>query len=293
MNAMTTTQYYIRINRKNVEQPDAAVNIFDHGFLFGDSIYEVVRTLNHKPLAWLEHLSRLKNSASRLRLKMPWTDDDLTSELNTAINGVSWSGETYVRIVITRGVGEIDLAPDTCDSPSLIMIAKPIPVIPDEMYEKGLVLCVTEIRRNSRLAMDPGIKSGNYLNNVLAIIEAKEKGADDAVMLNEHGNVTECTTSNIFFVKDNKVTTPSLDCGILAGITRGILLNAVQKAGISLEEAEIRISDLAEADEIFMTGSIKGVMPVREITGLVDWNMGVGPMTRKIKSIYDEYIKKM
>ena len=282
------TDYLIRINRTEVAPGNAMVSIFDHGFLFGDSIYEVVRTINNRLLAWPQHLGRLRNSAAQLSLQFPWSDDELTGEIWTTINGRKWPGETYVRLIITRGVGEIDLMPTTCKDPSLIMIAKEIPAYPPGTFEQGWKLCVTEVRRNSRLAMNPNIKSGNYLNNVLAMIEARRKGADDAVMLNEHGHVTECTTSNIFFVKDGAVVTPSLENGILSGITRGILLDALKKAGIPCEEADLTISDLAESDEIFMTGSIKGVMPVREIIGLGDWNLGPGPVTRRIKTIYDE-----
>jgi branched-chain amino acid aminotransferase len=280
--------YLIRINRQEVDPSVASVSILDHGFLFGDSIYEVIRTVKGKPLAWQEHLARLKNSARRLSLELPWTDEDLSKELDSIVRSAEWSGETYVRLIITRGVGEIDLMPTTCKSPTLILIAKPIPVPPPDFYEKGVKLCVTNVRRNSRQAMDPGIKSGNYLNNVLAMIEARSKGADDAIMLNEHGNLTECTTSNVFLVKDGVVFTPGLDSGILPGITRGALISVLRKAGISVEEKDLTISDLASADEIFMTGSIKGVMPVGEIVGMVEWSLGVGTMTRKIKTIYDK-----
>jgi branched-chain amino acid aminotransferase len=279
--------YFVRINRQDVDPSAASVSIFDHGFLFGDSIYEVIRTVKGKPLAWTEHLARLRNSARRLSLELPWTDDELTVELETTLRAARWSGETYVRLIVTRGVGEIDLMPTTCKTPILILIAKPIPEPPPDFHEKGFTLCVTNVRRNSRQAMDPGIKSGNYLNNVLAMIEARSKGADDAVMLNEHGYLTECTTSNIFLIKDGVVFTPGLESGILPGITRDILISTLEKAGLSVEETDLTITDLASADEIFMTGSIKGVVPVREIVGLVEWSPGAGTMTGKIKTLYD------
>jgi len=283
-------QYLIRINRQEVDTEAASVSIFDHGFLFGDSIYEVIRTVKGKPLAWPEHLARLRKSAARLSLELPWTDADLSQELDTAFQAAKWPGESYVRLIITRGVGEIDLMPTSCDSQTLILIGKALPVYPPEVYDRGMKICLTNVRRNSRQAMDPGIKSGNYLNNVLAMIEARRKGADDAVMLNESGHVTECTTSNIFLIKDGAVRTPSLESGILAGITRGILLSVLKAAKIPAEEADLTLSDLAEADEIFMTGSIKGVMPVSDLLGTVEWHNGPGPMTKKIKALYDKQI---
>lgn len=283
-------KHIVRINQKWVEPSEAAVNILDHGLLFGDSIYEVVRTVNKKPLAWPEHLARLKRSASRIMLTLPWSDADLFDELMAVIQGAKWPDETYVRIVITRGVGEIELLPLTCEYPNLIMIGKAIPNALMEAFRNGIKLCLTDVRRNSRHAMDPGIKSGNYLNNVLAIIEANLKGADDAIMLNENGHLTECTTSNIFLVKDAVVRTPSLECGILEGITRGMLLSILKKEGIQTEETELLIKDLASADEIFITGTIRGVVPVRQVTGMVEWSAEPGPLTKRIKALYDSFI---
>jgi len=273
---------------KAVDAANACIPVLDHGFLFGDSIYEVVRTVNGKLFAWEEHLRRLRNSAKRLAYKLPWSEMELTLEIEDAVEQAPWDGDTYLRIIITRGVGRIELAPDTCESPSLIVIAKKLPQVPDEFYEKGIVLCLTEVRRNSRLAMDPGIKSGNYLNNVLAMIEARKKGADDAVMLNEHGFLTESTTSNLFIVKDGMLKTPSLDCGILAGITRGYLLDVVKGKGIPVEEAELVVDDLRSADEVFITGTIKAVVPVRKVIGEVEWEGKPGEVTSRIRDAYFE-----
>jgi len=282
MTAFDLSEYLVRIDGREVDARDASVSIFDHGFLFGDSIYEVVRTAAGRLFALEEHLGRLRNSARRVSMSIPWTDEELRGEVETIVASASWSGETYVRIFVTRGVGRIDLMPATCEKPSLILIAKKLPEFPPEIYERGIVLCLTDVRRNSRLAMDPAIKSGNYLNNVLAVIEARSKGADDAIMLNENGRLTEATSSNLFLVKGGALRTPSLDCGILEGITRAKLLDLARKLGIPAEECELDPDDLSAADEVFISGTIKGVVPVRKVVGRVEWVGAPGDVTARL-----------
>lgn len=279
------TDYVVRINKEEVDPENASISIFDHGFLFGDSIYEVVRTVHGKPYAWPEHLDRLHKSCQRINLELPWSDEELLEEINRAIASGNWGGETYVRIIITRGIGRIDLMPRTCREPRLIVIAKQLPELRAELHEIGLVLCVTDIRRNSRDAMDPGIKSGNYLNNVLALIEAREKGANDAVMLNENDHLTECSTSNFFIVINGIVKTPALECGILAGITRAKVIEIAAGEDITVEETELTLEDLQSADEIFITGTIKGVVPVNKIMGQADWEGSPGPVTENLRGL--------
>jgi len=277
--------HVIRINGEFVEPRDACINIFDHAFLFGDSIYEVVQTVAGKPYAWDAHMARLRNSAKRLSYDLPWSEDELLNEVKAAVDAKKWQGESYVRLIITRGVGEINLMPTTCDNPSLIIIAKELP-LPGPKTDSGVVLCVTDVRRNSRKAMDPGIKSGNYLNNVLAMIEAKGKGADDALMLNENNHLTEITTSNFFLVSNGIVRTPSLECGILDGITRRKIIEVAKSEGIEVVETELSIDDLVSADEIFITGTIKGVVPVRKIIGDAAWEGEPGPIAGRIRRAY-------
>jgi len=279
--------YVIRINAEEVDPANATVNILDHGFLFGDSIYEVVQTVDGKPFAWDEHLKRLKNSAECLSMDIPWSDDELKAEVEAAMAAKKWDGESYVRLIITRGVGKIALLPHTCGNQTLIVIAKEIP-LPGPKTETGLTLCLTKVRRNSRLAMDPSIKSGNYLNNVLAAIEAGDSGADDALMLNENDYLTECTTSNIFMVKCGVIITPSLDCGILNGITRMKIIEVAKSVGIEVVEREITLEEFLDADEIFMSGTIKGMVPVREIIGMASWQGSGGPVTMKLQKVYKE-----
>jgi branched-chain amino acid aminotransferase len=288
MKTKLDTDYIVRINMEEADPENASVSIFDHGFLFGDSIYEVVRTVDGRLYALKEHLERLRRSCKRVSLELPWSDSELETEIHRALGSKSWDGESYVRLIITRGVGRIDLMPQTCLKPNLIVVVKEIPLPPAELYETGLVLCVTDVRRNPREAMDPGIKSGNYLNNVLALIEAREKGADDSVMLNANDLLTECTTSNIFLVKDGVVKTPSLECGILPGITRMKVLEIALNNKIGTEEIELTLDDLESADEIFITGSIKGIVPVKQIIGKADWEgeKVPGPVTARLRELF-------
>jgi branched-chain amino acid aminotransferase len=290
MDTVTKTTYIVRMNREPVSPDKAAVSIFDHGFLFGDSIFEVVRTVKGKILALNEHLRRLRNSAARVKMDLPWSNADLKSEIEAVIRDADWSGESYVRLIVSRGVGNIELLPDTCREPVLVVIGKALPVFPDECYTEGMTLCLTDVIRNSSLSMDPAIKSGNYLNNALAMIESREKGADDALMLNEHGYVTESSTSNFYFVKDGIVKTAALDCGILAGITRDILLKIAPEAGIPVKEGYFIVDDLLSADEAFMSGTIKGVMPVRAITGRIKWQAPPGPVTARLRREYESHV---
>jgi branched-chain amino acid aminotransferase len=282
MTVFDPSEYIVRIDGRVVDPRDASVSVFDHGFLFGDSIYEVVRTAAGKLFALEEHLARLRNSARRLSMSIPWTDEELRGEVEAIVGSATWSGDTYVRIFVTRGVGRIDLMPTTCERPCLILVARKLVEPPPDFYEKGIVLCLTDVRRNSRLAMDPAIKSGNYLNNVLAVIEAKIKGADDAIMLNENGHLTEATTSNLFLVKDGALRTPSLDCGILEGITRAKLLELARALGIPAEECELGPDDLTAADEIFISGTIKGVVPARKVVGGAEWVGAPGDVTARL-----------
>ncbi len=282
------TEYVVRINGQQITPEDASISIFDHGFLFGDSIYEVVQTVDGSPFAWEEHLARLRNSASRLSMDLPWSDSQLRDEIDNAVDAKTWQGESYVRVIITRGVGRIALLPTSCVDPALIIIAKEIPK-PGPKTDTGLVICLTKVRRNSRLAMDPGIKSGNYLNNVLAAIEANEMGADDALMLNETGHLTECTTSNIYLVKDGRILTPSLESGILDGITRMKVREVASNEGIHFIEGEYSVGDLESADEIFMTGTVKGVVPVCRINGTAKWQGDPGPVTDRLRKAYIDF----
>jgi branched-chain amino acid aminotransferase len=280
-----------KINFNGDIQDDACISVFDHGFLFGDSVYEVVSTQQNKPVFLTEHLNRLENSANEIFLKIPkdnsWFEDQITRTLSAANND-----ESYIRIVVTRGVGEIDIDPMTCKVGNTLIYVTDCKEYPKENYENGIQVAVVSIKRNPREALDPGIKTGNYLNNILAKMEANKLGAKDALMLNGQGFITECTTSNFFFVQDGRIYTPSLDVGILPGITRVFILKVALENDLLVEEGKWPLEVLDKADEMFLTGTLKKVMPVTQLDSRMIGNGKPGPVTKKIMHLYQEFLDR-
>lgn len=280
--------YVFSINGKFVDEGDAKVSVLDHGFLFGDSIYEVVRTVNGKLFAADRHLKRLHKSAEALDMPLQ-RDDDWFIKHWRAMHKRRGGGESYLRIIVTRGVGPLSLDYSKCDKQNVIGIAKPLNVWPDEDYAHGCKVVLAHVRRNPKQATDPAIKSGNYLNNVLALKEAREHQGAEAVMLNVEGHVTEATTSNIFMVKDGVVKTPALKEGLLEGVTRGFIIEVCSQLGIRCEETIFTGDDLLNADEVFITGTTRDVMPVGHI-GCHKIKRTPGSITIRIANAYHEVL---
>ncbi len=281
-----------RINLNGDIQQDAHISVFDHGFLFGDSVYEVVST-HHGRLCFVsEHLHRLRNSASAISLDIPLTDEQLIREIHKTVEAAG-NAESYIRIVITRGVGEIDIDPETCSNPSVLIYVKPAMKYPQENYTDGIKVALVSIKRNPREALNPGIKTGNYLNNILAKMEARKAGAADALMQNPTGQLTECTTSNFFFVRDQRLMTPSLDCGILSGITREVVLRLARENGVLAEEGEWPPEILQNVEEAFITGTVKMVMPVTSLDGRPLGNGKPGPITKMMMRLYQDVLTSL
>jgi len=281
-----------QINFNGVIDETAVISVFDHGFLFGDSVYEVVSTLGNNPCFLDEHLRRLRVSAAAIQLEIPnsdaWFKEQIEKTLAAARNP-----ESYIRIVVTRGTGEIDIDPITCDKPNVIIYVTPVKAYPKENYENGISLALVSIKRNPREALNPGIKTGNYLNNVMAKMEARKLGAADALMLSPYGFLTESTTSNLFFVQAGRLMTPSLECGILAGITRDIVLKLARENGLLVEEGRWPGEALDNADEIFLTGTLKRVMPVTRLDGKPVGDGRPGPVTRKLARLYEARVASL
>lgn len=282
----------IKINFNGEILDDAGISVFDHGFLFGDSIYEVLCTHRNIPCFVDKHLKRLRNSADGISLKIPWNDARLDQEIRRTVE-VAANREAYTRIVITRGTGEIDIDPSSCASPNVLIYVTPLKGAPREYYDNGINVALVSIKRNAKDALNPEIKTGNYLNNVLAKMEATRLGAKDALMLNAAGYLTECTTSNFYFVSDGRVKTPSLECGILAGITREIVMSIAQENGILVEEGNWRLEDLARAEEAFATGTIRRVMPVTFLDGKPIGNGKPGSITLQLMRLYDAVLERI
>ena len=263
----------------------------DHGFLFGDSVYEVVCTFNNQPCYLDKHLDRLFASAKAISLNIPHDNKWFREQLEVTL-GVADNDESYIRIIVTRGVGEINIDPSTCHSPNIIIIVMDIKEYPEPYYEKGIHVALVSIKRNARDALNPNIKTGNYLNNVLAKMEANKLGAQDAIMVNPWGHLTEGTTSNLFFVREGHILTPSLDCGLLSGITREMVIQLSKENGFHIEEGKWPGEELYEADEIFLTGTIKKVMPVSHLDGRPVGSGKPGPVTLKLMRLYEDLIKR-
>jgi branched-chain amino acid aminotransferase len=281
-----------------VEPAQARVSVFDHGFLFGDSVYEVVRTVRparsqiRRLFAFDPHMERLEGSARALALVIPWSRAEIRAQVERAIARIRDPGDVYVRIIVTRGVGELDLAPDSCKRAGSVIIAKPLPIYPRSWFEDGIDVRIVGTMRNPARAMSPSIKSGNYLNNVLALMEARRAGALEAAMLNENGFLTECTTSNVFFVRHGVLETPSLDCGILSGITRSLLLEVARTTGVRIEEGHFSAGELRSADEAFITSTTKNLVPIRTVDG-ARLASSPGPLTKQLSLLFTQHVQEM
>lgn len=272
----------------------ATVPITDRGFLFGDGVYEVVRTFARRPFLLERHLERLRASADGIRLSL--------AEL-PAIDAVvqdlvrrSAASECYIRIMITRGSSPPDINPDLAREPRLVIIVRPLDTPNPSDYQNGVAAAVVHVCRSPRTALDPAIKSGNYLNNILALMEAHDRGARDAFMLNPDGEVTEATTANIFLARGGKVVTPWLASGLLAGITRGFLKEAAAQRNVVIEERKVMRDELFSADELFITSTKRGVMPVTTLDGKAVGSGKPGDLTRQMAKFYDlgvsEWLKR-
>jgi len=257
----------VYIDGEFVEEKDAKVSVFDHGLLYGDGVFEGIRAYSGKIFREQQHVKRLYNSAKAIMLEVPLPPGELTKAMydTMAANDVS---DAYVRVLVTRGAGDLGLDPRKCHNPCLIIIAASIELYPDEFYQNGLEIVTAPTRRISTDALNPRIKSCNYLNNILAKIEGIRSGCIEALMLNSKGEVAECTGDNIFIVNGSVLKTPPPEAGILEGVTRGVVINDLAgKLGLTALEVPLTRHDLFLADECFLTGTAAEIIPVVEIDG--------------------------
>jgi branched-chain amino acid aminotransferase len=275
----------VSIDGRIVDSADARVSVFDRGFLYGDSVFEVYRTYGGVPFAERAHLERLARSAELLMIPMPVSLEQLAGEVHATLDAAG-KGPWYVRVVITRGSGPLTYDPSTATAPLRVIIVAPLNVPPAEHYEVGIAVALLSASRPTDDARAAGAKASNYLANLLAVHEAKQKGAQEALMLGKHGQILEGASSNLFIVKDGRVRTPEPQPGILVGITRASVLQAARREGIVVEEGEIRPEDLFCADEAFITSSIREVMPVVSAEGHAIGSGTPGPMTRRLHQGY-------
>ena len=256
----------IYINGQIVPQEDAKISVFDHGLLYGDGVFEGIRAYNGKIFTLDEHLDRLYDSATAISLKIPITKAEMAEAIKQTMKANNLT-DSYIRLVVTRGVGKLGLDPNKCATPQIIIITDTIELYSKALYEKGLDIVTVTTIRNHFSALDPKIKSLNYLNNILAKIESIQAGAGEALMLNKDGYVAECAGDNMFIFKNNILRTPPSSAGILVGITRNVVMKLATAMGIQVKEELMTRYDLYIADECFLTGTAAEIIPVVKIDG--------------------------
>jgi branched-chain amino acid aminotransferase len=281
----------VYLNGKIVPKEEAKVSVFDHGFMYGDGIYETLRAYKGVLFHLDKHLERLQQSADAIFLKLPLSLEKIGDALNDTVKANKLS-DAYVRIQISRGYGEIGLDPALCPVPTMVIVAKPFKDYPAEHYERGVAVAIVNTRRNHPLALSPSIKGTNFLNNILAKVEAIRAGAYEGIMLNWEGSVAEGTISNIFHVKSGVLFTPDLKTGILEGVTRGLVLDLARKEKLKIQEAMILPKDLRDADECFITNTTIEVMPVSKIDGKAVGNGMPGPVTALLRRAYKDEVQR-
>jgi branched-chain amino acid aminotransferase len=280
----------IYIAGKYLDEKNAKISVFDHGLLYGDGIFEGIRAYNGRVFKLKEHIDRLFYSAKALLLDIPLGHPEIMKAVvETCRRNKIRDG--YIRLLVTRGVGGLGLNPNRCKSPTIIIIADKIQLYPPEYYEKGLDLITVPTTRNLHSALNPAIKSLNYLNNILAKIEANNGGCEEAIMLNAEGYVAECTGDNIFIVKGDELQTPPLSAGALYGITRNVVMDLARQTGFKVSEPNLTRYDLFNADECFLTGTGAELIPVVKIDGRVIGTGKPGPITRNLVKDYHALTK--
>lgn len=280
----------IWIDGKLYDQEHAKISVYDHGLLYGDGVFEGIRVYQGKIFEGDAHLHRLFDSAKSIRLTPAYSREELKTIMQEVVraNGLT---DCYIRLILTRGVGYLGLNPSRCSNPSTIVIADTIDIYPKETYEKGMSIITASVIRNHPNTIPPRVKSLNYLNNILAKLEAADAGVPEALMLNHEGNVAECSADNIFIVRGGQLQTPGTADGILEGVTRRVILDLARKLGIDSIEKTLQRYDLYIADECFLTGTAAEVVPVTRIDGRPIGAGAPGPVTGKLKDAFARHVR--
>jgi len=284
--------FFASVNGDVVPAAEARVSVLDNGFTFGDSVYETLRTYSGRPFHLDRHLARLRQSAARLGIEIPLGDDVFAQRLATLLERAQ-NEESYIRIIVTRGVGDISYHFERVKGPTVVLAVKPYEPFPESTYTDGVAVIIASVRRNHPRALDPGIKSCNLLNNILAVREAQSKGALEPILLNEAGEVAEGASTNVFIVRGEEVTTPPLSAGILPGVTRQLLLEIGPAVGIPVVEESVSVQDLLGADEAFVTSTLKEAAPIRSVDGQLIGRGIPGPVTLRLLQAYRDYAKRV
>jgi len=273
----------VSVNGRISSAADAAIPVFDHGFLYGEGVYETLRTYHRLPFLYERHAERLRKSAALMALPVPFSDADLLRAMNDTVAAhPGGMGEAYIRVLLTRGVGELSYNPAACPKPTTVIIVKPFPEPPARTFDEGIKVSLVSVRRNHPQALNPMIKSNNLMNNALAMQEALKTGAEEALMCNQAGEIVECSQSNFFIVRGGQALTPPLTAGLLPGITRAFVMELAAELGLPAREERLTPADLGSADEAFITGTTREVTPVVRVDSAPIGSGKPGPISRRL-----------
>ena len=272
----------VNVNGRISAERDAMISVFDHGFLYGEGIYETMRTYHQRPFLFDRHMRRLRQSARMIELPVPFTDAELAAQIADTQAAAHIAGEAYVRVLVTRGVGELTYDPKATPNPSVVIIVKPHIDPAAEVYEQGVRVVIVDIVRNHPNSVNPMIKSNNLMNSALAAQEAIKQNAFEGIMRNYRGELTECTTANLFIVRNNVVLTPPLAAGLLPGITREFLFDIGKEIGVDVREEVLGDADLFGADEAFLTSTTRELVPIVAVNERSIGSGRPGPATWKL-----------
>jgi branched-chain amino acid aminotransferase len=280
------------VNGQVTPPETAAISVYDRGFLYGDSVFETIRTYGGEPFALDEHLARLERSADRVFIRPPVSTETLAAEVREGLR-LSQNTESFVRIMLTRGTGPLGLDPDLAEKPSRVVLVEPFVPPPTEAYENGIDAIVVHAARAADATPAAGAKVANYLTSLLAIREARRRGATEAFIVDARGSVLEGTTSNVFFVKGGELVTPPENAGILAGITRAHVLRAAAEIGVATALRDVREVELFDADELFISSTLREILPVVHLEGRPIGAGRPGPVTRRLHEAFRRYVARV
>lgn len=284
------SEQWVFLNGEFVKKEDAKISVYDHGFLYGDGVFEGIRVYGGNVFRLREHLERLYHSAKSIMLEIPYSFEELQDIVVQSVRKNGYS-DAYIRLVVSRGVGDLGLDPYNCSHPQLIVIVEQLAIYPKELYESGLEIASAGTRRNAPDVLSPKLKSLNYLNNILVKIEAHLSGASEAMMMNNEGYVAECTADNIFIVKGDQVITPPGYIGALEGITRGAIIEIADQLGYDMREEPFTRHDVYVADEVFLTGTAAEVIAVVKVDGRQIGNGRPGKTTKTLLEAFREKVR--
>ena len=276
----------VNVNGRITPECEAVISVFDHGFLYGEGIYETMRTYHRKPFLFDRHMRRLRRSARMIDLALPFSDEELAAQIRATQDAAKVDGEAYIRVLVTRGIGELTYDLKATPNPSIVIIVKPQLDPPAEAYDKGVRVVIVDIVRNHPATVNPMIKSNNLMNSALAMQQALRSNAFEGVMRNYKGELTECTTANLFIVKNDVALTPPLEAGLLPGITREFLFDIGKDVGVEVTEKVLGDEDLFRADEAFLTSTTRELVPIVTVNDRMIGNGRPGPVTGKLLNAF-------